>query len=286
MMTRFNRAMLVLLLAVGIPYYWFVLDTSTPSAKPQPITIAQLRNLATAPGELAPIRIRFERIASQSLMGNRIAAGMGLRSIRLHTISYMVEYDDRAPVMIGAGMTRTDAKRFEHVTFGTRAQARVTRALTKARTLVPLSPAPEQMGGMRMIGETEQARTLDAKLARQQQADRIGVPHRVAPGVVVIPTLALESGSRLVYVRLASGREYLFLGNLAPTRLNWFGPRLPARFVTDLGRLEDREALYSWLLTVRELKENAPALVVVPGGGIPKKSGLLHYFDESANIVT
>ncbi len=79
--------------------------------------------------------------------------------------------------------------------------------------------------------------------------------------------------------------EYLFLGNLAPVGLNWFGPRLPARFVTDLGRREDRKARYSWLLTVRELKEQAPALVMVPGGGIPKKSGLLHFFDESANIL-
>ncbi len=130
-MSRLNRTILVLLLLVGIPYYWFVLDYGAPPAQPRPITIAQLRSLSISPGEPAPSRIRFERVSSQRLMGNRIAAGMGLRSIRLHTISYMVEYPEDAPVLIGAGITRADARRFDHVTFAQRAQARVTRALSK-----------------------------------------------------------------------------------------------------------------------------------------------------------
>jgi hypothetical protein len=285
-MARLNFTILMLLLIFGIPYYWFVIDNSAPAARTQPVSIAQLRELAASPGEPAPNAIRFERIASQSLMGNRIAAGMGLRAIRLHTLSYMVEYPEAAPLLIGAGITRADADRFGHQSFSPRAQARVTRALARSSALVTLSTAPEQLGGLRMIDGTAQARTLDGELARQQEADRMGKPHRIAAGIVTIPTPKFQPGSRMVYVRLASGREYLFVGKLAPLWRNWHDLRLPARFVTDLGQREDRKSMLSWLLTIRELKRQAPALVIVPGSAIPKRSGLQHYFDDSANILS
>ncbi len=284
-MARLNFTILMLLVIIGIPYYWFMIDNSAPDALPQPISIAQLRSLADAPGQAAPTRIRFERIASQSLMGNRVAAGMGLRSLRLHTLSYMIEYAGRPPVLVGAGLTSADAARFGNETFAPKAQARVTRALARAGALVPLFTAPEQLGGLRMIAGTDQAKMLDSQLARLQEADRKGVPHLAAPGVVVIPTPQFQPGSRMVYVKLAIGREYLFVGRLAPIFRNWHSPRLPARFVTDLGRREDRQAMLSWLLTIRALKQRAPALEVISGGMIPQRSGMQLYFDDSANIV-
>jgi hypothetical protein len=284
-MARFNLTVLMLLLVIGIPYYWFLLDNTAPEAQPQPISISQLRSLATVRGKAAPARIRFERITSQTLMGNRVAAGMGLRGIRLHTLSYMIDYGDAPPVLIGAGMTPKDAARFEHRTYSAKAQARVTRALLQSHALIPLSLAPEQLGGLRMIDGTRQAKALDAKLAGQQETDRKGVPYRVAPGVVVIPTPHIGSGARMVYARLADGREYLFAGDISPIKANWYRLRLPARFVTDLGRREDRRAMRSWLLTIRHLTKQAPGLIVVPGRVISRRSGLQHFFDDSAHIL-
>lgn len=284
-MSRLNLTLLILLLAIGVPYYWFLLDNSAPAASPRPISISHLRALAISPGEASPNGIRFERIASHSAMGNRVAAGMGLRGIRLHTLSYMIDYGDAPSVLIGAGLTPADAIKFEHQTYFPKAQARVTRALTRSRALIPLSLAPEQLGGLRMIDGTEQALALDANLARQQEADRKGAVHRVAPGVVIIPTPQVQPGSRMVYVRLADGREYLFAGNTSPVRRNWHALRLPARFVTDLGRRENRQAIRSWLLTVRALKQEAPGLVIITGGNIPSQSGLKHYFDQTANTL-
>ena len=136
-----------------------------------------------------------------------------------------------------------------------------------------------------MIAGTDQAKMLDSQLARLLVADRKGVPHRAAPGVVVIPTPQFQPGSRMVYARLANGREFLFVGKLAPIRRNWLGPRLPARFVTNLGHRDDRQAMLSWLLTIRALKQGAPALEVISGGMIPQRSGMQLYFDDSANIV-
>lgn len=284
-MARLNITILMLLLILGIPYYWFMIDNSAPAAQPQPVGIEQLRSLSQAPGEALPDRIRFERIASQSQMANRVAAGAGLRAIRLHTLAYKVDYDDDAPVLIGAGMTKADADRYGHQTFAIKAQARVTGALADAREVVPLSPSPEQLGSLRTLAGTDHGRTLDARLAKQQEADLAGQPHRVAPGVVVIPTPQVSPGSRMVYARLADGREYLFTGTISPIRANWLRLRLPARFVTDLGRLEDRRAILSWLLTVQALQQQAPGLIVVPGNRIPRQSGLQRFFDDTAHIV-
>ncbi len=244
-----------------------------------------MRGLAAAPDQRLPQRIRFEHVAVQSVTGNRVAAGIGLRSTELYTLSYMIEYADEPPVLIGSGITREDAKKFGHAKFFPRAQARVTKALSQARMLLPLAVTPEQLGGLRKLGERQQARVLDAHLAQQQQADSKLVPYRVAPGVVVIPAPKFEAGARMVYVKLESGREYIFAGSVARLNKAWSEMRLPARFVTDLGRKENRRAIHSWLLTLRTLKREAPDLIIVSGNRIPKGGGLLHYFDESANIV-
>ncbi|MBM3595840.1 MAG: hypothetical protein FJX31_08735 [Alphaproteobacteria bacterium] len=104
-MARLSVTIVMLLLIIGIPFYWFMIDNSAPAAKPIPLTIEQLRSLYASPEEALPDSIRYERIASQWMMGNRIEAGPGLRSIRLHIFSYMAGYDDASPVMIGSGMT-------------------------------------------------------------------------------------------------------------------------------------------------------------------------------------
>jgi len=283
-MARFNRAILLFLLLIGVPYYWLFLDNSAPPARPQPVTIGQLRELAQLAGEPGPQRIRFELVATSTQMGNRIAAGTGLRSAELHVLSYLLEYASGDPVLIGGGMTEADAVRADMRSFSTQAQARVTIALGKARMLIPLSPVPEQLGALRMIAGTAKAKAVDTNLAAQQAVDRKGSPHRVAPGVVVVPVSQFRLGAKMIYVRLASGREYLFTGVVSPIMENWSQQRLPARLVTDFGHMEDRGAMRSWLLTLQALKRQAPELVIVSGNRIPKGGGLQPYFDESANI--
>jgi len=284
-MSRVNRAILLVLLLVGIPYYWLLLDNSAPPSKPQPVSIAQLRRLADAADDRGPERIRFELVAIGSQMGNRIAAGTGLRSAELHVLSYLLEYANGDTVLIGGGMTQADARRAEMRSFSPQSQARVARALGKARMLIPLSPITEQLGALRMIAGTAKAKALDANLAEQQTEDRKGLPRKIAPGVVVIPASQFGMSARMIYVRMASGREYLFAGSVAPIKESWSQQRLPARLITDFGRNEeDRAELRSWLLTLRALKNEVPELIIVPGSRIPAGGRLQRYFDESANI--
>jgi hypothetical protein len=285
-MSWVNRVILLVLLLVGIPYYWLMLDNSAPPSKPQPVSIAQLRALANAAGDRGPERIRFELVATSTQMGNRIAAGTGLRSAELYVLSYLLEYAAGDPVLIGGGMTSADAQQAGMRSFSRRAQARIEKALGKAQMLIPLSQIPEQLGALHMIAGTAKAKALDANLAAQQAEDRKGAPHKVAPGVVVVPAPQLRVGARMIYVQLASGREYLFAGSVSPTKENWLQQRLPARLVTDFGRKEDRSAMRSWLITLRALKRQAPGLMIVSGNRVPRGAGMQHYFDESANTLS
>jgi hypothetical protein len=164
--------------------------------------------------------------------------------------------------------------------FMPRAQARVDAALASAASLVHLTIADSQLGGLHTIAGTARGKALASQLAEQQRADLKGSPYALAPGVVIIPMPQLRASARLVYVRTSAGREYLFAGNLAPIRQSWESARLPARFVTDFGRREDRAAIRSWLLTLRNLKREAPELVVVPGYAIPRRSGLERFFGD------
>ena len=285
-MSRVNRVILLVLLLVGIPYYWLMLDNSAPPSKPQPVSIAQLRALANAAGDRGPERIRFELVATSTQMGNRIAAGTGLRSAELHVLSYLLEYANGDPLLIGGGMAEVDARHAEMHSFSPQSQARVARALGKARMLIPLSPIPEQLGALRMITGTAKAKALDTNLAEQQTEDRKGLPRKIAPGVVVIPASQFRIGARMIYVQLASGREYLFAGSVWPIKENRLQQRLPARLVTDFGRKEDRSAMRSWLITLRALKRQAPGLMIVTGNRVPRGAGMQHYFDESANTLS
>jgi glyoxylase-like metal-dependent hydrolase (beta-lactamase superfamily II) len=77
-----------------------------------------------------------------------------------------------------------------------------------------------------MLEGSEQARLLSADFAKQQQADANGEAYPVAPGIVVVPTPGLNSGARLVFVRMAGGKEFLFAGDLAQINQSWSELRL------------------------------------------------------------
>jgi hypothetical protein len=278
MMRRVYLVPLLTLLVLGLPFYWLFLDNSAPPTSPHPVSIAQLRKLAGSDVNAGPERIHFERVAASDLMGNRVAAGSGLRAMRLPVLAYQLDYASSAPVLIGSGIGRADAETQQAGLFRPQAQARVEAALRGADRLVALAVTDNQLGGLRALAGTAKGKELARQVAEQQRADARGEPYLAAPGLVIIPMPQLRFSARMAYVRTASGREYVFAGDLAPVAQSWKRLRLPARFVTDFGRREHRGAIRAWLLTLRGLKRAAPGLVIVPGHAVPRRSGLTEYF--------
>ena len=81
----------------------------------------------------------------------------------------------------------------------------------------------------------------------------------------MIPAPSHTPGSQLIFVRLADGREFLFAGDIASFAQNWQEIRARSQLVSRWFGPEDRGEVYSWLLTIKALKQAAPALKVIPG---------------------
>ena len=45
MTRRFNRIVIALIVLIGLPYYWLLLDNRPGDAQPKPVSIEQLRAL-------------------------------------------------------------------------------------------------------------------------------------------------------------------------------------------------------------------------------------------------
>ncbi|MBV1918816.1 MAG: hypothetical protein KUG65_12265 [Sphingomonadaceae bacterium] len=280
MTPKFNISILVILLLIAIPSYWLLFENNTGTARPKPVTIAQLRSLAGPKEGPAPRSIRFEQVASRFRTRNLVAAGYGMRWERLYIFAYMLEYRNRAPAFIGAGISEAQTKGLDYRSHEGAAQKRVALNLANAGQVIPLEQANEQLGGLEMLAERAVADRLREDIHQQWQKDAKGTPYALAPGIVIIPTPGLRSKSRLVYVRLTNGREYLFAGSLAPIHQSWTKIRAPARIVTDHFRKDDRQEIFSWLLTLRALKRESHDLIIVSGNRIPGKSGIRRYFPQ------
>ena len=278
MTPRLNRFLLVVLLATIVPMYWLLFDNRPGDAQAKPVSIAQLRALAAGkPGD-RPQAIQFEALGWKRQMRNFSAAGRGLRLDRMYTFSYRLEFADRTPVLINSGLTYKQARNLDFGGYFANAQARVNAAMREASHIVMLNSRLDLTGGVRAFRIRKDEDTIGQTIGGTNPDGTTSSPYVLAPGVVVIPTPERLAKTRLVYVRMADGREYLFAGGLSPRSWSWTETRAPARYLTDFMRDEHRDETYAWLLTLRKLKREAPGLVIVSGGRVPKNSMLDHKF--------
>ena len=274
---RLNLILLALVLAVGLPYYWFLLDNSGGSLSPKPVSIEQLRQLADSiPGE-APYAVEMERAAFRRLPGNVMVAGSGMKRKLIGYMAFRLPVRGGKPVMIESGITPAIAATQGAESFNVSAQMRIDRELAGAGLILVTHEHPDHLGALAALGGETLAqaawlnpRQLAARLvwngtlpaARLNQA----APQAVAPGIVVIPAPNSHTpGSQLIYVRLADGHEVLFAGDIASFAQNWTELRGRSRLVETWFAPENRAEVFAWLKTIRALKAQAPGLLVVPG---------------------
>lgn len=262
MTRRLNIWLLSVLLIIGIPYYWYLVDPGVDGSAGQanaepvarPVTMAQLRALAAEPPGARPASLRVETVGSRYVSRNMLVAGSGLRPAPTAIRAYQLVYP-RGAVVIDAGTSPAAAREYDFDSFDQAAQARVERAARKARNVLLLADRPMHNGGRPPLrGWAEH----DAVHGRAS-------PYAPAPGVVLIPLEGLSPGAAMVYVRMANDREYLFTGDVARLEASWRTQRLPARLATRRERPGFRRESLSWLMTVNALHRAAPKMVIVSG---------------------
>jgi glyoxylase-like metal-dependent hydrolase (beta-lactamase superfamily II) len=285
MTRRLNWIIVILIVLIGAPYYWLLLDNRPGDARAKPVTISQLRGLAASMPGQAPSEVRLEMVAWRRLPGTLMAAGSGLKRQRIAIMAWQLPVPGGKPVVIDSGITKALSDEMGLEAFLPEVQARIDAALDGAGLVLITHEHPDHLGALAARGGAalSQAARLNAgQLPSAPLAATFpwrggagltariapGGPQAVAPGVVVIPAPSHTPGSQMIFVRLANGREYLFAGDIASLDFNWRDLRARSRLIGDYVAPEQRGEVYSWLKTIRALKAAAPKLVVVPGHDI------------------
>lgn len=308
MTRRLNWILAALLLLIGLPYYWFMLDNRPGDSTAKPVTIAELRTLAAALPGTAPSGIEMEPLAWRETPSNLFAAGSGLHQVRMTIMAFRLPVAGGKPIVIDTGFTRADAEAMGLTTWQAANQAKVDRAMDEAGLVLLTHEHPDHIGGLIAWSKARRAphpeipgkvrlnapqfNFADAALHlpstdRAPPLPAAAAPVAIAPGVVVIPAPSHTPGSQMIFVRLTNGREYLFTGDIATLDISWRELRARSRLISTFFAPEDRAQVYAWLKTVRTLKAADPALVVVPGhdaGAVlaaEAHSGIRHGFQLS-----
>ena len=286
-MQRSTRILLALLaVALGL-FVWLLRTNFSGDAPAKPVTMTQLRALASAMPGAAPERIELELVAHGRFPGDFLAAGTGLSPKVFGVFAYRLTGKGMAPVMIDAGLTEAVSDDLRMSKFHAEQQGRVDTALRDAGLILFTHEHVDHMGGL-IAALRRNPQQSEALLSRVQfnrgqlpggplssKLDwplRIsasahitdGAPQAVAPGIVAIPAPSHTPGSQMFYVRLTDGREWLFTGDIATLQVNWLELRGQSKFL-QYYRPEDRDEVFAWLRTIRKLKAQAPGLNVVAG---------------------
>lgn len=286
MTKRLNLILFALIALIGMPYYWLLLESNPGDAKPKQVSMAQLNQLAASLPGPSPSGIEIELASFRRLPGNLVAAGSGLKRKLIGAMAFRLTVEGRQGIVIDSGMTGSIADCLDMQKFDASAQSRIDQAMKTADLVLLTHEHADHMGGViALAGSRDASSWINAVRLGSGQIEfsgsrcqpkwpsdlnlkpaiPAGAPSAVAPGVVVIPAPGHTPGSQMIFVKLANGRKYLFAGDVATMDKSWRELRARSRLVGDYIAPENRAEVFSWLLTIRELKREDPSLTIIPG---------------------
>ncbi len=240
---------------------------------------------ATVPGA-QPSRINYVKLAeSHRPLADIIEGGSKDNYVSART-AFQVVYPTGS-IMIDFGMDQAVHKFFgfgREEPYWPERNAAVQEALKQAKLIVVTHEHGDHVAGVirteqrkeiaaKTMLTREQVRTLilypqmpDIRLTPEAARDYIVVDYEsylpIAPGMVLIKAPGHTPGHQMIYVRLDSGREYLFIGDVAWTLANV--TQLKLRPAATMRRInEDGVALGHQLRWIRQMMEQEK-LIVIP----------------------
>lgn len=276
-----SKFIIAVLLTVLLPSYWLLFNDGPAHVAATPIDIAALRRAAQATPGQKPVEIQYEIVAARLLSGSIMVAGSGLKRQPVGLASYRLVSPD-GDIVIDTGPSATVAQDNGFPIIDGNAIRHVQQAIGRARRVVFTAEDPLHVDALLQSPDFEQVASK-ATITRQQYPSiamrvwannhdnlrRIHAPlgtgaiTPLAPGVALMRAPGHSSGSQMVFVTLANGREYLFCGDVAPMHANLELRRTSSRLLTDWVMPEDRTAVKGWLRGLSELAKREPALTVV-----------------------
>ncbi len=209
----------------------FLLDTAAEPSGTFVIDLPALHRAATSGGAL-PERIEVERVGDFAFPRNFVVAGGGFRMHPMVLLSHRVVWPDRS-LLIDTGMPPDAAKKMPGGKADEAAYARVQAAIRKADAIVFTHEHPDHVGGVAHAAdfaliESEVLMTREqldgpklergdfppGALDRLKPIEYEGL-YQVAAGVVLQKAPGHSTGSQLIYVEVANGNRFLFVGDIA-----------------------------------------------------------------------
>jgi glyoxylase-like metal-dependent hydrolase (beta-lactamase superfamily II) len=248
--------------------------------------LARVRVAATTVPGAPPARINYVKLAeSHRPLADIIDGGSKDDYVSART-AFQVVYPTGS-VMIDSGMHQAVHKFFgfgREEPYWPERNAAVQEALKQAKLIVVTHEHGDHVAGVirteqrkeiaaKTLLTREQVRTLilypqmpEIRLTPETARDYIVVDYEsylpVAPGMVLIKAPGHTPGHQMIYVRLDSGREYLFIGDVAWTLANV--TQLKLRPAITMRRInEDAAALGHQLRWIRAMMDQEK-LVVIP----------------------
>ena len=262
MKNRSSSWLLMVIILVGVPFWWLLIDADRGVAPPKPVHIGELRTLAAILPGPRPTAVTYTLLAKRRTVGDIYAAGVGLKRRSLAIVSWTLPVPGKGPIMIDPDASSANASGGPVADFDHAAQARIdATAKTASLILETQGPQSEPPRHGYSLGK---AGISIGRAAPAAQLSYI-TAQAVAPGVVVIPASSHAPGANLIFVQLADGREFLFAGDIAPFIENWLRLRARSHLAALWDPVQDRAQTYAWLRTIRQLRSEAPKMQVVPG---------------------
>lgn len=249
---------------------YFLLDTSAvPQRSRFVIDLAAMHALATKNGDL-PERIEVTRIGEASFPRTAIVAGGGFAETPIVFAAYRVVWPTRS-IIIDTALDNDDMQKlFKGASFDVAHYQNLQAAMQKAQAIVLTHEHPDHVGGLaratdwalvrdqvKMTSEQIKSKRLErslfeaARLASLTPLEYGGL-YLLAPGVVLQKAPGHSPGTQLIYVELANGEKYLFVGDIAWSLDNIRElsgkPRIVSTFLH-----EDRMAVADQLRTLHDL---------------------------------
>lgn len=277
-MGRFSKAVVVLLILAGLAYYWLLVNAGPSDVPARQFDIAALRAATNAQPGAKPTAIRFVTLATRRIPSATLAAGTGLRQITSGVIAWHIETPGGG-IVVDPGLSPADARAMGFSHYDEAAMALVDKWMDQAELIVFTHSHVDHVGRFldyphfdtiankaivtpRMLGGINALwRENGSHISKTR---KLAPVEAVAPGVVIIQTPGHTPGSQMIYVQLASGREYILTGDTASLAPNFERTTPRSRLVADILAPEDRPAVIGWLKGLKALKERNTSLILLP----------------------
>jgi glyoxylase-like metal-dependent hydrolase (beta-lactamase superfamily II) len=253
-----------------------LLDTAEAPGGAYVIDLAALHRAAVASGAL-PERIEVEKLGSFAFPQTFVVAGEGFHMHPMVLLAHRVVWPDHS-LIIDTAMSPAAAKKMPGSKTDPSAFDRLEAAMKKAGAIVFTHEHVDHVGGVASAPDFG-AIAKQVRITREQldspKLERGDFPsgalsslepityqgvYAVAPGVVLQKAPGHSPGSQLVYVELASGQRFLFVGDIAWSFDNITRQRGRPRVATLL-MSEDRPAVAAQLRAIAQLPPDVHVIV-------------------------